>query len=298
MVPLSLAALPAQLATARLVLARVGRDDIDELAAAMIANRAWLERYISVPRDRDELAVAISQLVTDPTCVRYALRTPDGVLIGSAGLDARRDRAAIALSYWLLPQYTKQGFATEAAMALCQLAFAATPCEALEIDHDATNESSAAVARTLGFWLTNTSSTRWRWIAARAVLLPWHAVKDSLLAIGTTYQCGDRGLLRVPLPDGGEAEVLVSNLGDHAYATMTVPIGPAAMFDPHTLLACNASLEVGALAIEDREVLFRFSCSASGFTSVSAELALRRAAQLRLLVPRSQIVLDAFSAAL
>jgi hypothetical protein len=92
--------------------------------------------------------------------------------------------------------------------------------------------------------------------------------------------------------------VLVSNLRDHAYATMTVPIGTAAMFDPHTLLAFNASLPVGALAIDDGEVLFRFSCSAAGFTSASAELALRHAAQIRAHVPRSQIVLDAFSAAL
>lgn len=302
MVPLSLAALPAQLATARLVLARVGSKDVDALAAAMIAHRAWLDRYISVPRDRDELAAAIEQIVGDPTCVRYVLRTPEGALIGSAGLDARRDRATLALSYWLLPQHTGRGFASEAAMALCQLALAATPCEALEIDHDATNESSAAVARGLGFWLTNATSTRWRWIAPRAVLLPWHVVKESLRAIGTTYQCGDRGLLRVPLPDGAEAEVLVSSLGDHAYATMTVPIGPAALFDLHTLFSYNASLAIGALAIDDHdgdaEVVFRFSCSAIGFTSASAELALRFAAQMRSLVPRSQIVLDAFSAAL
>ena len=77
-------------------------------------------------------------------------------LLGGAGLHPRGSTDHLEIGYWIRTDATGQGFALEAAHALCATAFVATSVDRLEIHCDAENTRSAAVARRLGFQLTKT----------------------------------------------------------------------------------------------------------------------------------------------
>jgi RimJ/RimL family protein N-acetyltransferase len=62
----------------------------------------------------------------------------------------------LEIGYWLRTDATGNGFALEAARALCGAAFVNTTVDRLEIHCDAENRRSAAVATRLGFQLTRT----------------------------------------------------------------------------------------------------------------------------------------------
>ena len=77
-------------------------------------------------------------------------------LLGGAGLHPRGSTDHLEIGYWLRTDATGSGFALEAARALCDVAFANTTADRLEIHCDAENSRSANVARRLGFQLTRT----------------------------------------------------------------------------------------------------------------------------------------------
>ncbi len=77
-------------------------------------------------------------------------------LLGGAGLHPRGSADHLEIGYWLRTDATGNGFALEAARALCDAAFVNTTVDRLEIHCDAENRRSAAVATRLGFQLTRT----------------------------------------------------------------------------------------------------------------------------------------------
>ena len=87
----------------------------------------------------------------------YAIFDADETrLLGGAGLHPRGRTDHLEIGYWIRTDATGNGFAVEAARAMCVAGFAGTTIDHLEIHCDAENTRSAAVARRLGFQLTQT----------------------------------------------------------------------------------------------------------------------------------------------
>ncbi|MCM6778383.1 GNAT family N-acetyltransferase [Nocardia sp. CDC159] len=80
----------------------------------------------------------------------YAI-TVNGQIIGACGLEQRIGPDGLEVGYWLHPAYTGHGYATAAAAALVDQAFALSGIERVQIWHDIANTASAAVPRRLGF---------------------------------------------------------------------------------------------------------------------------------------------------
>lgn len=76
-------------------------------------------------------------------------RTTDA-LVGGVGLVCEREHARAELGYWIAVPYWGQGFATEAAAALCGYGFDVLGLYRIEARHVAGNTASGAVMRKLG----------------------------------------------------------------------------------------------------------------------------------------------------
>lgn len=76
-----------------------------------------------------------------------------GVAVGGGGLHRRIDPRGLEIGYWVHPQHTRQGIATQAARLLADAAFSLSDVTHVEIHHDKANEASAGVPRKLGFTL-------------------------------------------------------------------------------------------------------------------------------------------------
>lgn len=85
------------------------------------------------------------------TDCNYAIFTPDGELVGSAGLHNRVGPGALELGYWIHSDHTGKGYATMTAVALTRAALALPGIERVVIKHDAANTKSGAVAARAGF---------------------------------------------------------------------------------------------------------------------------------------------------
>ena len=80
--------------------------------------------------------------------------TGSGALVGGAGLHRRVGPSALEVGYWTRSDRTGRGYATAAAHALTQAAFAyVSGIDTVEIHTDAANVASAAIPAKLGFTL-------------------------------------------------------------------------------------------------------------------------------------------------
>jgi RimJ/RimL family protein N-acetyltransferase len=123
------------LITDRLVLRPPHDDDVPELA--VLANN-W------------RLASMLARMPHRRSGAHYAITLADsGAFIGGAGLDFRSE--GLELGYWIGEPYWGHGYATEAAHALVDLAFRATPIEALHVSCRVINNASRRVIHKCGF---------------------------------------------------------------------------------------------------------------------------------------------------
>lgn len=74
-----------------------------------------------------------------------------GGVVGGAGLHQRIGPGGLEIGYWVHRAYARRGFATSAARALTDHAFATPGVDRVEIKHDAANVASAGVPARLGF---------------------------------------------------------------------------------------------------------------------------------------------------
>jgi RimJ/RimL family protein N-acetyltransferase len=80
----------------------------------------------------------------------YALRRPSGLLVG--GCEVRRlEPESANVSYWVFPEFRKQGYATRALTLLCESARRLRFVQQLEAHIDADNIASRQVAERAGF---------------------------------------------------------------------------------------------------------------------------------------------------
>ncbi|MGN6144922.1 MAG: GNAT family N-acetyltransferase [Mesorhizobium sp.] len=139
------------LTTERLVMRPPHEVDIAQLIE-LADNRHVAEMLARMPHPYGEAeARAFLAMATAPRSgVVYALTLKEnGAFVGSAGLNAT-DRG-LELGYWIGEPYWRQGYATEAAHALVDLAFARTSVQVLHASCRVINPSSRRVIHKCGF---------------------------------------------------------------------------------------------------------------------------------------------------
>ncbi|HVV92122.1 MAG TPA: GNAT family N-acetyltransferase [Hyphomicrobiales bacterium] len=139
--------------TARLVLRRPRPADAERLAVlandrAIADNTALIPHPYTLADARAFIAMAGGS-GAKPVFVACLAAAPD-VLIGSAGLDGRGATGGGELGYWVGAPFRGQGFATEMAHALVDLAFAGE-AERLSASCRVTNDASRRVLAKCGF---------------------------------------------------------------------------------------------------------------------------------------------------
>lgn len=159
---------PTSIRTQRLYMRPWQADDARELLPILQVSGEhlrWIPERISAPAPIDELSQRLRQFGDDFAAsreFRYAVFTlGEGVLQGEAALFARNQTARVPLAeadrveigYWLRPEATGHGYATEAAHTLVDVARKLNGITRVEIRCDARNGASAAIPRRLGFTL-------------------------------------------------------------------------------------------------------------------------------------------------
>ena len=140
--------------TARLTLRAPGPEDADTIA--LLANdRRIAENTLRIPHPYTwadaEAFIALAHHCQDETTFVIALR--EGVVIGACGMSFR-DGAAPELGYWLGVPYWGRGYATEAARAVIDHAFAEGAHDALQAGARVSNLASRRVLEKCGFQWT------------------------------------------------------------------------------------------------------------------------------------------------
>jgi RimJ/RimL family protein N-acetyltransferase len=146
-----------QIRTERLLLRRYREDDLDRLAE--IQSLPEVARYLYwEPRTRDEVEPALAKRIADTRLERdddvvtlAVERLEDGLLLGDATLFLRSvEHRQVEVGYVFHPDSSGHGYATEAARALIDLAFADLDAHRVFARTDARNTASAALLRRLG----------------------------------------------------------------------------------------------------------------------------------------------------
>ncbi|MER5948180.1 GNAT family N-acetyltransferase [Streptomyces sp. NPDC001904] len=109
---------------------------------------SWVSRH-SAKSTREFLATSESKWISGDV-YNYAI-SKDGALIGMCQTYRAAEPQGRRMGYWLHPAATGQGIATRATAALVAEMFTLPHVEYLEIAHDLSNISSAAIPRRLGF---------------------------------------------------------------------------------------------------------------------------------------------------
>jgi RimJ/RimL family protein N-acetyltransferase len=154
------------LKTARLMLRAPSHNDVAAMVA-LAGDRRVAENTARIPHpytaaDAVGLLASINQTGGE-TVFAIAL---DGALIGMCGLDRRQD--GVELGYWLGVPFWGRGYATEAARALIDYAFAKLGHEVLSSGARVSNPASRRVLEKCGFQWTGVQLCRIRAIKSAA----------------------------------------------------------------------------------------------------------------------------------
>jgi RimJ/RimL family protein N-acetyltransferase len=147
-----------EIRTERLLLRPFRAEDIDRVAAWQ--SLPEVARYLYwEPRSRAEAEADLAKRITktrlegdDDSLGLAVVRREDGLLLGDASLLLRsRVHRQVELGYVFHPDAAGHGYATEAARALVDLAFADLRAHRVFARTDARNTASASLLRRLGF---------------------------------------------------------------------------------------------------------------------------------------------------
>ena len=134
-----------QAAWAPALLAAV-RASLPQLQAYM----AWASDDYSIDSARKFLDEA-ARSWEEGTEFSYAMRAPDGQVVGASSLMTRMGPGVLEIGYWVHSAFTGRGLATAATVALTQVALSMEDVQAAVIRHDAANLSSGRVAERAGY---------------------------------------------------------------------------------------------------------------------------------------------------
>lgn len=140
------------LLTERLVLRPPHDEDVADLAR-LANNRRVAEMLARMPHPYGEVEarafVAMTRQKSRPGATYAVTLAETGAFVGCAGLNAT-DRG-LEMGYWIGEPHWKQGYATEAAHALVDLAFRVTAIPALHVSCRVINPASRRVIHKCGF---------------------------------------------------------------------------------------------------------------------------------------------------
>jgi RimJ/RimL family protein N-acetyltransferase len=141
------------LLTERLLMRPPMEDDVPDLVR--LSNDRALASMLSTmphPYGEAEARSFIARWGARQAGAAYALTLADtGALVGCASLGATPEGEALDLGYWVAAEHQGQGLATEAAHALVDLAFRATPVERLHAQCRVINTASRRVIQKCGY---------------------------------------------------------------------------------------------------------------------------------------------------
>jgi RimJ/RimL family protein N-acetyltransferase len=149
---------PSPLRTSRLVIRPMTADDVDDIHAYQ--SRPDVCRYVPFePRTRDEVAEKVAQhsaaiaLTKDGDYWQLAIERADspGRVIGDVYFTIKSAANAAGEIGWTLhPDFTGQGYATEAASAILEIAFGQLNLHRVHAELDPRNKPSVALCERLG----------------------------------------------------------------------------------------------------------------------------------------------------
>lgn len=149
---------PSDVRSTRLVIRVWQRHDADRLAEAIDRSREHLQPWMPWAR-RPSTAADIAELIASWNAdwqrggdVAYGLFVGD-TIVGSCGLHRRGRPGTIDIGYWVHVDHIGQGYASEAGVALTDLACDLSGIHTVRIEHDQANTRSGAVPRRLAFSL-------------------------------------------------------------------------------------------------------------------------------------------------
>jgi RimJ/RimL family protein N-acetyltransferase len=189
---------PRQILTSRLQLRAWTPDDAPALAATIEASEAHLRAWTPWVVDGPAPGLTLAERLTRHAAAFdagtewvYGIFLPGSkAVIGGCGLYPRIGPGGLEIGYWLGAANTGRGFATEAAAALAQAAFAEPEIERVELHVDPRNQASAGVPRRLGFRRVGTVEAPPRPPSDTPVVLDvWRLTRADFEARGTV---GDR----------------------------------------------------------------------------------------------------------
>lgn len=142
------------LVTERLVLRPPHAEDVD--AIAYLANNIRVSGMLSRmphPYTRENAADFVVRVRKGEmgNCIYAISQAETGIFMGCCGIHAHKHGDGLEIGYWLGEPYWGHGYATEAAHALIDLVFRATPVERLHVSCRASNGGSRRVIHKCGF---------------------------------------------------------------------------------------------------------------------------------------------------
>jgi len=151
--------LPARIATPRLLLRCWQVADASALKAALDANlkhlRPWMPWAVREPSPIPAIEERLVRFASDfdaGTEWAFGIFSADEeTVIGGCGLHPRIGPDGLEIGYWVDRKHCRRGYATEAAGALTEAAFAQEEIERLHIRCDPRNIASAGVPHRLGY---------------------------------------------------------------------------------------------------------------------------------------------------
>jgi len=127
----------------------------DAIDSSLDDLQPWVTWAVEEPSSVDDIAARLAMMrerfIANEDWAYGLFDAHETRVVGGAGLHSRGSTDHLEIGYWIRSDANGRGFATEAAAALCQVAFARTAVERVEIHCDVENSRSAAVARRLGF---------------------------------------------------------------------------------------------------------------------------------------------------
>ncbi len=159
-----MAAIPDVLEASPLILVRWRTEDVDDVLEAVRSSfaelRQWMPWAQTVPtRDEQRAVFTEGNAAFDAgTEFQFVFReSATGTLVGGGGVHRRVGPGAVEIGYWVRTDRRNRGYATRAAQAMTDAAFAHLgDVDSIEIHMDCDNLASARVPEKLGYRLLRT----------------------------------------------------------------------------------------------------------------------------------------------
>lgn len=180
--------LPHRIETERLVLRRYEPSDVDEMARVIIASRHYLAPWMPWARDepislteRSELIATFMREYDDGTDFTMGIFLRDsGAYVGGTGLHTRLGEGILEIGYWIAADRQRNGYVTEAATALTQVAIDFAGAERVEVHHLPRNLHSRAIPERCGFTYEGRHETLMAGVEGLEAADIWVATEENL----------------------------------------------------------------------------------------------------------------------